>query len=105
MVARKRMCRSLMRASARRGITLHSFHAMEDLQGPNDLGRNQRRAEATGSYRDSRLRQITSVSNRWLAQRLQMGAPTGVSSFLHRIQAGGGTRTRSFRAAVEPFTT
>ena len=49
------------------------------------------------------LRQITSVSNRWLAQRLQMGAPTGVSSFLHRFQASGGTRTRSFRTAVEPF--
>ena len=51
----------------------------------------------------SALKQLTSVSNRWLAQRLQMGAPTGVSSFLHRFQASGGTRTRSFRAAVEPF--
>lgn len=53
----------------------------------------------------SALRQISSVSNRWLAQRLRMGAPTGVSSFLHRFQASGGTRTRSFRAAVELFTT
>jgi REP element-mobilizing transposase RayT len=49
------------------------------------------------------LKQITSVSNHWLAHRLQMGAPTGVSSFLRRFQAGGGTRTRSFQAAVGPF--
>jgi hypothetical protein len=53
----------------------------------------------------SALRQIASVSNHWLAQRLQMGAPTGVSSFVYRFQASGGTRTRSFRAAVEPFAT
>ena len=51
----------------------------------------------------SALKRITSVSNRWLAQRLQMGAPTGVSSFLYRFQASGGTRTRSFQAGVGSF--
>lgn len=31
------------------------------------------------------MKRTTSVSNRWLAQRLQLGAPTGVSSLLRRF--------------------
>ena len=50
------------------------------------------------------LKRITSVSNRWLADRLQMGAPTGVSSFLHRFHAGGGDRTRLFRRVLASYT-
>jgi putative transposase len=48
------------------------------------------------------LKQITSVSNRWLAQRLQMGAATGVSSFLSRFQARGGAGTRAVKATLSP---
>ena len=50
------------------------------------------------------LKRITSVSNRWLAQRLQMGAATGVSSFLRRFRAAGGAAARRLPPAVRPFT-
>ena len=50
------------------------------------------------------LKHITSVSNRWLAERLHMGAPTGVSSFLHRFRTSGGTRSRLFQRVLAGYT-
>ena len=46
-----------------------------------------------------------SGSHRWQAHRLDRGAPTGLSSFLGRFRAGGGTYPLSLRAAIGPFTT
>ncbi len=50
------------------------------------------------------FRNLSTSQSSW-EERLEMEAPTGVSSFLHRFQVSGGTRTRSFRTAVEPFAT
>ncbi|MBI4625190.1 MAG: transposase, partial [Verrucomicrobia bacterium] len=50
------------------------------------------------------LKRITSVSNRWLAERLQMGAATSVSTLLHRFHESGGTRTRAFKAVLSRFS-
>ena len=46
------------------------------------------------------LKRITSVSNGWLAARLRMGAATGVSSFLHRFEISGETRSRYFESVL-----
>ena len=46
------------------------------------------------------MKRITSVLNRWLATRLQMGEPTSVAPLLHRFALRGGSRTTQFRAAL-----
>ncbi len=39
-----------------------------------------------------RLKPQTSASNGWIAQRLQLGATSGLASRLHRFRRGGGER-------------
>ena len=46
------------------------------------------------------MKATTSVSNGWLAQRLNMGAPAKVSQYVRRLRLGGGTATRLFRRAL-----
>jgi len=50
------------------------------------------------------MKHITSVSNGWLAERLQMGATTSVSSFLHRFHESGRANTRAFKAVLSRFS-
>lgn len=49
------------------------------------------------------LKQSTSVSNRWLAARLDMGKPSSVSQFAGRLlrQSDGKLRVRSLLSKVE----
>mgnify|MGYP000897054517 CR=1 FL=1 len=42
----------------------------------------------------------TSVSNRWLAERLGMGAPDSVSQYVRRFRLHGGLQTTEFRNAL-----
>ncbi len=46
------------------------------------------------------LKRTTSVSNLWLAQRLEMGAPASVSQFIRRFRLARGDETRPFQAAL-----
>jgi len=50
------------------------------------------------------LKRITSVSNRWLARRLAMGAPTSVSSILHRFHASGAANSHALEAVLSRFS-
>lgn len=49
------------------------------------------------------LKQTTSVSRVWLAQRLQMGASDSISSLLHRFRATGATERAEFKAILSGF--
>jgi len=51
------------------------------------------------------LKQTTSVSRAWLAQRLQRGASDSISSLLHRFCATGATERAEFKAIVSGFRT
>jgi len=51
------------------------------------------------------MKSTTSASNRWLAQRLQMGATDSVSSLLFRFRACGGTTEPGFKAILSGFRT
>jgi REP element-mobilizing transposase RayT len=46
------------------------------------------------------LKAATSVTNRWLAERLQMGEPASVSQYVRRLHLRGETETREFKRAV-----
>lgn len=46
------------------------------------------------------MKATTSVSNGWLAERLQMGQPASVSQFVRRFRLGGGADTRAFRGVI-----
>jgi putative transposase len=51
------------------------------------------------------MKQTTSVSLAWLAQRLQMGATDSVASLLHRFRRSGATEQPTFKAALSGFRT
>ena len=42
----------------------------------------------------------TSVSSRWLAERLQMGAPASVSQYVRRFRLRGDAEGRTFKIAM-----
>jgi len=46
---------------------------------------------------------ITSVSNRWLAERLQLGKTSSVAALIRRFRLMGGMETPRFKAAVTPL--
>jgi hypothetical protein len=46
------------------------------------------------------VKAATSVSNGWLAERLQMGEPASVSQYVRRFHLAGGGNKRSFKAAL-----
>jgi putative transposase len=46
------------------------------------------------------LKATSSVSNGWLAKRLQMGEPASVSQCVRRFRLAGGTQKREFRAVL-----
>ena len=46
----------------------------------------------------------SSVSNGWLAERLQMGQTASVSQYVRRFRLARGTETRSFKAALSTVT-
>lgn len=46
------------------------------------------------------LKQTTSVTNAWLAERLQMGQPASVSQYVRRFRNAGGTEKRDYRGAL-----
>lgn len=50
------------------------------------------------------MRRTTSVSNRWLANRLQMGEPTGIGSLLSRFNRSAEPRTQTFKKALSRFS-
>jgi hypothetical protein len=49
------------------------------------------------------MKKVTSVSNRWLAERLGMGGPGSVSSLLTRFQREGRTESPEFQALHSRF--
>ncbi len=46
------------------------------------------------------MKTVTSVSNGWLADRLQMGAPGSVTQYVRRFRAAGGSEKRAFKAVL-----
>lgn len=46
------------------------------------------------------LKAATSVTNRWLTDRLQMGEPASVSQYVRRLHQRGGTTTPAFKKAL-----
>lgn len=46
------------------------------------------------------LRQVSSVSNTWLASRLQMGMPASVSQYVRRLRLAGGFEEKRFKLAM-----
>ncbi len=46
------------------------------------------------------MRRVTTVTNGWLAERLQMGQPASVSQFTRRFELAGGSKRREFQAAL-----
>lgn len=46
------------------------------------------------------MRATTSVTNGWLAQRLQMGEPASVSQYVRRLRLDGGLQTPAFKKAL-----
>jgi REP element-mobilizing transposase RayT len=51
------------------------------------------------------LRAKTGVSNRWLAERLQMGPPASVSQYVRRFRLAGGETGPAFRRALSIVNT
>ena len=51
------------------------------------------------------MKMTTSVSNGWLAQRLQTGAVGSLGSLLTRFRAAGGTSRRDFKSALSQILT
>ena len=49
------------------------------------------------------MKNVTSVSNRWLAERLVMGGPASVSSLVTRFQRNGGTENPVFLSLRSRF--
>jgi hypothetical protein len=47
----------------------------------------------------------TSVSNGWLAKRLDMGPPASVSQYVRRFRLAGGSDRRDFKQALSRFNT
>ena len=46
------------------------------------------------------MKQATSVSNGWLAERLEMGQPASVSQYVRRFRLAGGNETRDYKQAL-----
>jgi REP element-mobilizing transposase RayT len=46
------------------------------------------------------MKEVTDVSNGWLAKRLQMGQPASVSQFVRRFRLGGGLSRRDIHSAL-----
>jgi putative transposase len=46
------------------------------------------------------MKTVTSVSNRWLTERLQMGEPASVSQYVRRFRLRGGADERAFQRAM-----
>ena len=51
------------------------------------------------------MKTATSVANRWLAERLQMGQPGSVSQYVRRFQMRGGTAEKRFNLALSKVAT
>jgi hypothetical protein len=50
------------------------------------------------------MKRNTSVSNRWLAARLQMGSLTSVAPLIHRFHQSGEADTPAFRLLLSRFS-
>lgn len=51
------------------------------------------------------MKQMSSASNGWLAQRLQMGSPDSIGSLLYRFRARGTTESNAFKSVMSQFLT
>jgi REP element-mobilizing transposase RayT len=69
------------------------------------LGRLPVRKSATEKVRLAALmKRTTSVSNGWLAERLQMGPAASVSQYVRRFRLSGAPETRDFKRALSQVT-
>jgi hypothetical protein len=50
-----------------------------------------------------RVRTTTTVGNRWLSERLQMGSPSAVSNAVAAFRSGVGAEIKRLRKTVEHF--
>lgn len=51
------------------------------------------------------MKTTTSVSNGWLAKRLEMGKPGSVTQYVRRFRQGGGAKNRAFKSALSKIHT
>jgi hypothetical protein len=70
-----------------------------------DLTRLPTSTSAAENLRLARaMKALTSVSNRWVADRLQMGKTSSVGALLRRFRLQGHTGSAAFRATLSRFT-
>lgn len=71
-----------------------------------DLGQLPRKKSAVEKVQlAAALKAVTSVSNRWLAERLQMGKATSIGALIRAFRLNGGTESRAFQTVLSRFTT
>ena len=71
-----------------------------------DLDKLPRKKSAIEKVRlAAALKAATSVSNRWLAERLQMGKTTSIGALIRAFRLNGGTESRAFQTVLSRFTT
>ena len=51
------------------------------------------------------MKTVTSVSNGWLADRLQMGVPGSVTQYVRRFRAAGENEKRAFKTVLSKVQT
>ncbi|HVT28245.1 MAG TPA: hypothetical protein VHE81_09555, partial [Lacipirellulaceae bacterium] len=64
-----------------------------------------RRSAAAKVELAAAMKATTSVSNGWLAERLQMGLPASVSQYIRRFRLAGSTEAHRFRTALSRINT
>ena len=94
MIARQRVHRPI--GGVRGGFAVALGIELDALPDPRSAVEQFRLAAA--------LKRITSVSNRWLVERLQMGATTTVGSLLHQFRQGGAADNGAFKAVLSRFS-
>jgi len=62
-----------------------------------------RRSAPEKMFLAAALKKVTSVSNHWLAERLQLGKTSSVASLIRRFRLMGGMETPRFKATVTHF--
>ena len=69
------------------------------------IGLLQRKSAADKVRLAAMMTQVTSASNIWLAQRLQMGVPGGVPQYVRRFRLRGGSIEVDLKTALSRIHT
>lgn len=68
------------------------------------LALGTRRSDAKKVKLAAAMKAVTSASNEWLAQRLQMGAPPSVSQYVRRFRLSGASQSGEFKKVLSNVT-